>query len=170
MRLVRCSLIQATNAAAPESSLEATKKAMVDKHVAYIEKAAGDGAQIVCLQEIFYGPYFCAEQTTRWYDFTERIPDGPTVRLMQELARRLKVALIVPIYEIEHGISEIAGAEIELLPEARRYVGDVGLPVFAEIGAVVVDDSGGVVIDAVLFHFIDWNYQRHVVLAGEVLH
>jgi beta-ureidopropionase len=101
MRIVRCSLIQATNAAPPDSSLEATKKAMLDKHVAYIEKAAKDGAQIVCLQEIFYGPYFCAEQTTRWYDFTERIPDGPTVKLMQGLAKRLHIALIVPIYEVE---------------------------------------------------------------------
>ena len=100
-RIVRCSLIQATNAAPPEASLEATKKAMVDKHVAYIEQAAKAGAQIVCLQEIFYGPYFCAEQTTRWYDFTEPIPDGPTIRLMQDLAKQHHIALIVPIYEIE---------------------------------------------------------------------
>ena len=39
------------------------KQAMIDKHVAYIRQAAEAGAQIVCLQEIFYGPYFCAEQT-----------------------------------------------------------------------------------------------------------
>jgi len=76
-RIVRCSLIQATNAAPPDSSLEITKKAMIDKHVAYIRQAAGAGAQIVCLQEIFFGPDFCAEQTTRWYDLTEPIPDGP---------------------------------------------------------------------------------------------
>jgi N-carbamoylputrescine amidase len=94
-------LIQATNAAAPDASLEATKKAMLDKHVAYIEQAAKAGAQIVCLQEIFYGPYFCAEQTTKWYDFTEHIPDGPTVKLMQSLARQHHIALIVPIYEVE---------------------------------------------------------------------
>jgi N-carbamoylputrescine amidase len=62
-RIVRCSLIQATNAAPPDASLQATKKAMIDKHVTYIEQAAKAGAQIVCLQEIFYGPYFCAEQT-----------------------------------------------------------------------------------------------------------
>src|SRR6201996_999418 len=100
-RVVRCSLIQATNAAAPGASLDETKKAMVDKHVALIEQAAGQGAQVVCLQEIFYGPYFCAEQTTRWYDFTEPIPDGPTVRLMRDLARQHHMALIVPIYEVE---------------------------------------------------------------------
>ena len=46
-RIVRCSLIQATNAAPPDSSLEVTKKAMVEKHVAYIRQAAAAGAQIV---------------------------------------------------------------------------------------------------------------------------
>ena len=100
-RLVRCSLIQATNAAPPDSSLEITKRAMIDKHVAYIRQAAAAGGQVVCLQEIFFGPYFCAEQTTRWYDLTEAVPDGPTIRLMQDLARELHVALVVPIYEVE---------------------------------------------------------------------
>jgi beta-ureidopropionase len=100
-RIVRCSLIQATNVAPPEASLEDTKKAMVDKHVFYIDQAARAGAQIVCLQEIFYGPYFCAEQTTRWYDFTEPVPGGPTIRLMQDLARQYHMALIVPVYEVE---------------------------------------------------------------------
>ena len=99
--IVRCSLIQATNAAPPDSSLEATKKAMVDKHVTYIRQAAAAGSQIVCLQEIFYGPYFCAEQNTRWYDFTEPVPGGPTIKLMQDLARELHIALIVPVYEVE---------------------------------------------------------------------
>ncbi len=100
-RIVRCSLIQAANAAPPEAPLDVTKKAMVDKHVAYIDQAAQAGAQIVCLQEIFYGPYFCAEQTTRWYDFTEPVPGGPTIRLMQDVARQHRIALIVPIYEVE---------------------------------------------------------------------
>jgi N-carbamoylputrescine amidase len=100
-RIIRCSLIQASNAAPPEASLEATKQAMIEKHLGLIRQAAEAGAQIVCLQEIFYGPYFCAEQTTKWYDFTEPIPDGPTVRLMQEEARRHHLALIIPIYELE---------------------------------------------------------------------
>ena len=100
-RNVRCSLIQATNAAPPTASLEQTKQAMVAKHVDYIRQAARDGSQIVCLQEIFYGPYFCAEQETRWYDFTESVPGGPTIELMQKLAGELHVALIVPVYEVE---------------------------------------------------------------------
>ncbi len=100
-RPVRCSLIQAASAGSPDWPLDRIKQAMLEKHVAYIRQAAGAGAQIVCLQEIFYGPYFCAEQQTRWYDFTEEIPGGPTIRLMQDLARQLRVALIVPIYERE---------------------------------------------------------------------
>jgi beta-ureidopropionase len=100
-RIVRCSLIQASNAASPDASMEATKRAMIDEHVALIGQAADAGAQIVCLQEIFFGPYFCAEQTTKWYDFSEPVPDGPTIRLMQDLARQRHVALIVPVYEVE---------------------------------------------------------------------
>jgi beta-ureidopropionase len=100
-RLVRCSLIQAANAVPVERGLVEIKRAMLEKHEAYIAQAAAAGSQITCLQEIFYGPYFCAEQETKWYDSTERIPDGPTITRMRELARKHKMALIVPIYEIE---------------------------------------------------------------------
>ncbi len=100
-RLIRCSLIQAANSASPSLPLEQVKQSMIDKHLELIRQAAEAGSQITCLQEIFYGPYFCAEQESRWYDFTEAIPDGPTVRLMQEQARRHRMALIVPIYEKE---------------------------------------------------------------------
>ncbi len=100
-RTVRCALIQASNAAAPDLPLEEVKQAMIEKHIGLIWKAAEAGARIVCLQEIFYGPYFCAEQQTRWYDFTEPVPEGPTIRRMQDLARSHKMALIVPVYERE---------------------------------------------------------------------
>jgi beta-ureidopropionase len=101
-RIVRCSLIQASNVGTVDQSLDQVKQAMLDKHETYIAQAASAGSQITCLQEIFYGPYFCAEQQTRWYDFTEKIPDGPTIKRMQELARRHHMAIIVPIYEIEN--------------------------------------------------------------------
>jgi N-carbamoylputrescine amidase len=114
-RIVRCSLVQAKNVvpAGPDGAgapLSAIKQPMIDKHVAMVRAAAADGAQIVCLQEIFNGPYFCAEQTARWRDFAERIPDGPTVQLMISLAKELGVALVVPIYEVEDGEAE--GAKI----------------------------------------------------------
>jgi len=100
-RIVRCSLIQAKNVEPADSPLPRIKQAMIDKHVAMIRTAAKDGAQIVCLQEIFYGPYFCAEQTTRWYDTTEKVPECPTTQLMVALCKELSIAMVVPVYEVE---------------------------------------------------------------------
>ena len=74
---------------------------MINKHVSLIEQAAAEGVQVLCLQELFYGPYFCAEQDARWYSMVERVPDGPTVRLMQDLAKLHNMVLIVPVYEEE---------------------------------------------------------------------
>ena len=124
-RIVRCSLIQAANVASPESPLDEVKQAMIDKHVEYIRQAAQNGAQIVCLQEIFYGPYFCAEQETRWYDLTEPIPSGPTIRLMQDVARQHRVALIVPIYEREqegvyYNTAAVLGPDGKFLGKYRK--------------------------------------------------
>src|SRR6266508_1007949 len=72
---------------------------MVAKHAKYIEQAAKQGAQVMCLQELFYGPYFCQVQDTKHYSYTEKIPDGPTTKLMQELAKKHGMVLIVPMYE-----------------------------------------------------------------------
>ena len=98
-RIVRGGLIQASSAAPADSPLDKIKSAMIDKHVALIEQAAGKGVQVLCLQEIFYGPYFCAEEQVKWYNTAERIPDGPTVKLMQKIARQHGMVIVVPIYE-----------------------------------------------------------------------
>src|SRR5262245_28927321 len=100
-RTVRGALIQPTLCAPANSPVDQIKKAMVDKHVAMLAEAAGKGAQVACLQELFYGPYFCAEQQTKWYDLVERIPDGPTTKLMCEIAKKHKMVLVIPIYEEE---------------------------------------------------------------------
>ncbi len=97
--MVKCGLIQATNACSTDAPIAEIRAANVEKHVALIEQAARDGVQILCMQEIFTGPYFCAEQTTRWYDSVEGIPDGPTTKLMQEMAKRHSMVIVVPIYE-----------------------------------------------------------------------
>ncbi len=98
-RVVRGGLIQAKNVKGPEAGLPAIKKAMVDKHLKLIDQAGARKVQLLCLQEIFYGPYFCAEQETKWYHLTERVPDGPTVALMQKAAKKHKMVIVVPIYE-----------------------------------------------------------------------
>ncbi len=100
-RLVKAGLIQATHACSTDETLETIRDANVAKHVELIERAAREGVQLLCMQEIFTGPYFCAEQTPRWYESTERIPDGPTTKLMQELAKRHKMVIVVPLYEEE---------------------------------------------------------------------
>lgn len=100
-RTVTCGLIQCSIATSNDRPLDVIKKAMIDKHIPFIEEAGKKGVQILCLQEIFYGPYFCAEQKSKWYNMTEKIPDGPTVKLMQEFAKKYKMAMVVPIYEEE---------------------------------------------------------------------
>ena len=99
--MVRCGLIQATNVLGPDQPLDKIKKAMVDKHLKLIAQAAKQKVQVLCLQELFYGPYFCAEQQERWYELTERVPDGPTIKLMQKIASKHRMVLVVPVYEEE---------------------------------------------------------------------
>ncbi len=101
-RTVRCGLIQAQCEWSPEKfSLADIKKKMIAKHERLIADAAKKKVQILGLQELFYGPYFCAEQQTRWYELTERVPDGPTISLMQKLAKKHQMVLVVPVYEVE---------------------------------------------------------------------
>ena len=100
-RIVKCGLIQASHACATHEPIETIREANVAKHLKLIERACREGVQILCMQEIFTGPYFCAEQNPRWYDAVERIPDGPTVKMMQEYARRHEMVIVVPIYEEE---------------------------------------------------------------------
>ena len=100
-RIVKCGLIQATHACSTQEKLEVIREANIAKHLTMIEDAARQGVQILCFQEIFTGPYFCAEQNPRWYDSVEKIPDGPTTKLMQEIAKRHRMVIVVPIYEEE---------------------------------------------------------------------
>jgi len=100
-RTVKCGLIQCTNAAPTDAPIEEIKRLNIEKHLGFIEQAAKQGVQIICMQEVFTTPYFCAEQKTRWYEAVERIPDGPTVHLMQEVAKEHGMVIIVPIYEEE---------------------------------------------------------------------
>jgi N-carbamoylputrescine amidase len=98
-RIVRCGLIQASNVLGSNHSLSAIKKAMVEKHLKLIEQAVRKKVKVLCLQELFYGPYFCAEQNVRWYELTERVPEGPTTKLMQKIAAKHGMVIVVPVYE-----------------------------------------------------------------------
>jgi N-carbamoylputrescine amidase len=101
-RLVRCGLIQTHCEWSPEKySIKDISKKMLDKTEKLIEAAAKKKTHILCLQELFNGPYFCAEQQIRWHELTEQIPDGPTTERMKKLAKKHGMVMVVPIYERE---------------------------------------------------------------------
>jgi N-carbamoylputrescine amidase len=100
-RTVKCGLIQARNAAPTDAPIDEIKRLNIEKHLGMIEDAAKQGVQILCMQEVFTTPYFCAEQQVRWYEAVEKIPDGPTTKLMQEVAKKHNMVIVVPIYEEE---------------------------------------------------------------------
>jgi len=98
-RIVRCGLIQCANPINDESRPVAEiQEAMFEKHIAYIEEAGKRGVQVLCLQEIFNGPYFCPSQDRRWYDAAEPVP-GPTTDRVAELCKKHEMVAVVPVYE-----------------------------------------------------------------------
>ena len=78
-RTIRAALLQA--------EWTGDKDTMIEKHEKYAREAAQQGAKVMCFQELFYGPYFCQVQDPEYFSYTEHIPDGPTTKRMQELAK-----------------------------------------------------------------------------------
>jgi beta-ureidopropionase len=150
---VRCGIIQVSCEWSPERrSLEAIKKAMVAKHLRLIEQAGRKKVQVLGLQELFYGPYFCAEQNARWYELTEHIPGGPTIQMMSKLARKHRMVIVAPVYEEEmpglyYNSAAVIDADGKYLGKYRKHhiphchpgfwekfyftPGNLGYPVFA---------------------------------------
>lgn len=95
MVTVRAAVIQTTGIS--------PREAMVAKQIQLIEQAAEQGAQIVCLQELATGPYFCQVEDPAWFDLAEPVPDGPTTVSMREVAERLGIVLVVPLFESADG-------------------------------------------------------------------
>ena len=99
-RIVKSGLIQCSLPLHEgEGSMKEIVDAMIQKHLPLIDAAGKKGVQILCLQEIFSTPYFCPAQDPKWFRTAEKIPDGPTVKLMQEYAKKHQMVIVVPIYE-----------------------------------------------------------------------
>ncbi len=125
-RIVKCGLIQTSMACGADEIIETIRSANLDKTLKFVEQAGREGVQMLCMQEIFTGPYFCAEQNPRWYEAVERIPDGPTVKLMQEQARRHRMVIVVPIYEedeagIYYNTAAVIDADGSYLGKYRKH-------------------------------------------------
>jgi beta-ureidopropionase len=163
-RKVTCGLIQCStpnfDANAP---VEKVRDAMFEKHLPFIEEAGRKGVQILGLQEVFNGPYFCPSQDPRWYDLAEDVP-GPTVERLSSYAARHKMALVIPVYEREmagvyYNTAAVVDADGQYLGKYRKThiphtsgfwekyffkPGNVGYPTFktryARIGVYICYD------------------------------
>jgi N-carbamoylputrescine amidase len=163
-RNVISGLIQASNPINDEArSVADVQAAMFEKHLPMIHDAGKQGVQILCLQEIFNGPYFCPGQDRRWYDAAEPVP-GPTLEKLVPLAKKYQMAMIVPLYEREqagvyYNTAAILDADGSYLGKYRKThipqtagfwekyffkPGNLGYPVFktryATIGAYICYD------------------------------
>ena len=87
--------------ASTDETPAAIRDAMLEAHIPLIDQAGQDGVQVLCLQEVFTQPYFCPSQDIKWYGAAEKVPDGPTVSLMREYAKKHNMVIVVPIYEEE---------------------------------------------------------------------
>ncbi|MBI1734850.1 MAG: acyltransferase [Candidatus Rokubacteria bacterium] len=70
----------------------------LDKATRMVRQAAGQGARIVCLPELFSTMYFCVERRPEYFDWAEPIP-GPTTERMGALARETGTVIVCPIFE-----------------------------------------------------------------------
>jgi N-carbamoylputrescine amidase len=70
----------------------------VDTAIRLVRQAAGQGARIICLPELFNTMYFCVERRREYFDWAEPIP-GPTIERMALVARETGAVLICPIFE-----------------------------------------------------------------------
>jgi N-carbamoylputrescine amidase len=87
-----------------DADVEDIRRTMIECHLPLIEKAGKAHVQILCLQELFTQPYFCPSQDRRWYAAAELIPNGPTTALMQTLAARHQMVIVVPIFERDEAV------------------------------------------------------------------
>ena len=87
-------------AALTQTTWTGDKESMIVKHEDFVRKAAADGAQIICFQELFYSPYIGIVQDPEYYDYAESVP-GPMTERFQKLAKEHNIVIVLPVYEEE---------------------------------------------------------------------
>ena len=96
----------------------------MDKAIAGIRKAAQEGAQIVCLQELFGSLYFCDIETQENFNYAEAIP-GPSTERLAGLAKELGVVIIASLFEkrapgLYHNTTAVLDADGSYLGKYRK--------------------------------------------------
>ena len=115
-RIVKVGLIQAACSPDPAANLENT--------LAAAERAARDGAQIICTQELFRSQYFCQSEDYQHFQLAEPIP-GPTTQAFQQLAKANQVVIIASLFEkraagLYHNTAAVIDADGSLLGIYRK--------------------------------------------------
>ena len=102
----------------------AHRDANLETAIRRIEEAAAAGANIVCLQELFLGPYFCQSEQTANFDLAEEIP-GPATDVLARVARKAGVVVIASLFErrtagIYHNTAAVLDADGAFLGIYRK--------------------------------------------------
>lgn len=100
---MRAGLIQMSLKGETGWSTDRLRESMLEAHGKLVERAAGEGVQVLCFQELFNQPYFCAVTDEKWFAAAEQVPDGPTVSCMRDLARTHRMVIVAPIFEVDRG-------------------------------------------------------------------
>ncbi|WP_345751286.1 nitrilase-related carbon-nitrogen hydrolase [Microbacterium rhizophilus] len=150
-------------AAISQTTWTGDKASMLDKHEGFARDAAAQGAQVICFQELFYGPYFGITQDATYYSYAEPA-DGPIVQRFAALAKELGLVAVLPIYEeamagVYYNSAVVVDADGSILGTYRKHhiphvdrfwekfyfrPGNLGYPVFetavGKIGAYICYD------------------------------
>lgn len=107
-----------------QTACSADPAANLKKTLAIANRAARQGAQIICTQELFRSQYFCQSEDHRYFALAETIP-GPTTRAFQKLARDRKVVVIASLFEkraagLYHNTAVVIDADGSLLGRYRK--------------------------------------------------
>jgi hypothetical protein len=99
-------------------------EANMDKAITRIREAAAAGAQIVCLPELFRGPYFCQREDPALFDLAEPIP-GPTTQRLGQVAKAANIVIVASIFErrgpgVHHNTAAIIDSDGQLLGIYRK--------------------------------------------------
>ncbi len=113
---VKIGLVQAACSADPAENLEQCLVA--------VERAAVQGAQIICTQELFRSQYFCQSEDHNYFQLAEPIP-GPSTEAFQALARRKQVVVVASLFErraagLYHNTAAVIDADGSLLGIYRK--------------------------------------------------
>jgi N-carbamoylputrescine amidase len=81
-----------------QTACSADAGANLKKTLALVERAAKQGAQIVCTQELFRSQYFCQTEDHKNFALAEKIP-GPSTEAFSKLAKKHKIVIIASLFE-----------------------------------------------------------------------